>query len=98
MLVGETCLGRPQFVELIALFDTLFVHSNISEDSWIQGAKWGATADSLQATPGHCQPPSTQLDPMSGDARTPPDTDRRYLLSSGSRVRILPGALTCGND
>jgi len=28
-----------------------------------RGAKWGATADSFQATPGHRQPPSTQLRP-----------------------------------
>jgi hypothetical protein len=27
--------------------DTDFVHSNISEDNEIQGAKWGATADSF---------------------------------------------------
>ena len=61
------------------------------------GAKWGATAGSFQATPGHGQPPSTQLDPTSSYVRPPPGTHRRCLLSSGSRVRILPGALTCGN-
>jgi hypothetical protein len=59
-----------------------------------RGAKWGATTGSFQATPGHCQPPSTQLDPTSGYVRTPPGTHRRCLLSSGSLVRILPGALT----
>ena len=57
-----------------------------------RGAKQGATADSVQATLSHFQPPSTQLNPTSGDIRTPPDTHRRCLLSSGSRVRILPGA------
>ena len=58
-----------------------------------QGATRGATADNFRATLSHCQPLSSQLDSMSGDPRTPPATHRRCLLSSGSRVRILPGAL-----
>ena len=58
-----------------------------------RGAKQGAIADSVQATLSHFQPPSTQLNPTSGNVRTPPGTRRRCLLSSGSRVRILPGAL-----
>ena len=62
----------------------------------LQGATWGATADNFQAMLSHCQPLSSQLDTTSGDARTPPATHRWCLLSSGSRVRILPGALTCG--
>jgi hypothetical protein len=35
----------------------------------------------------------TQLDAPKGDIRRRPATARRCLLSSGSRVRILPGAL-----
>jgi hypothetical protein len=57
-----------------------------------RGAKWGATADSFQATLSHRQPSSTQLNPTSGHARPLPAIHRRCLLSSGSRVRILPGA------
>jgi hypothetical protein len=69
----------------VGIFDTIFLARTFTETMRVQGAKWGATADSLQATPSRCQPPSMQLDPTSGDVRTPPDTDRRCLLSSGSR-------------
>jgi hypothetical protein len=58
-----------------------------------RGAIRGATADNLRAMLSHRQPLSSQLDTMSGDIRPPPGTHRRCLLSSGSRVRILPGAL-----
>ena len=84
-------LRLPQPIRF--LIDIIFVHSNGLNASWVRGAKWGATADSFQATLSHCQPPSMQLDPTSGDVRPPPGTHRRCLLSSGSRVRILPGAL-----
>jgi hypothetical protein len=84
-------LRLPQPIRF--LIDIIFAHSNGLNASWIRGAKWGATADSFQATLSHCQPPSMQLDPTSGDVRPPPGTHRRCLLSSRSRVRILPGAL-----
>jgi hypothetical protein len=83
-------LRLPQPIRF--MIDIIFDHSNGLNASWIRRAKWGATADSFQATLSHCQPPSMQLDPTSGDLRPPPSTHRRCLLSSGSRVRILPGA------
>ena len=69
-----------------------FAHSNTSgvEDL---GARLGANDRSLQATPGNNQLALVQLDGSSSDIRRRTAMLRRCLLSSGSRVRILPGAL-----
>ena len=56
------------------------------------GARLGANSHSLQAIPGHCQLLSTQLSGLVGEFRRHAATVRWCLLSSGSRVRILPGA------
>jgi hypothetical protein len=92
-LVGQSRGGsrrrQPSATAISILFSLTRTLAKITRS---RGAKWGATADSFQATLSHCQPPSTQLDPTSGDVRPPPGTHRRCLLSSGSRVRILPGA------
>jgi hypothetical protein len=53
----------------------------------------GANDRSLQATPGHNHPASVHLDGSLSDTGRRAATSRRCLLSSGSRVRILPGAL-----
>src|ERR1700722_13002112 len=58
------------------------------------GAKLGANDRRLQATPGHDQLTSVQLDGSLGYTRRHTAMLRRCLLSSGSRVRILPGAPT----
>jgi hypothetical protein len=57
------------------------------------GATWGAAAETFRATPSHSQPLSPQLDITSGYVRHHQATQQMCLLSSGSRVRILPGAL-----
>ena len=54
--------------------------------------EWGANRDSIRATQSHSQPSSTQLNALPGDTRRRAAIVRRCLLSSGSRVRILPGA------
>src|SRR3984893_2828837 len=56
------------------------------------GAKLGANEHSPQATSGHSQPPPVQVNGLLGDARQYAAMVRWCLLSSGSRVRILPGA------
>ena len=67
-----------------------FEHERSREDL---GAKLGANGRSLQATPGHNQLTSVQLDGSVSYTRQHTAMLRRCLLSSGSRVRILPGAL-----
>ena len=57
------------------------------------GAKRGANSHSRQATPGHYQPLSVQLKDLPSHTRRHSATPRRWLLSSGSRVRVLPRAL-----
>jgi hypothetical protein len=54
----------------------------------------GANGHSSRATPGHSQRLSMQLIGPLSDTRQHAATLRRCLLSSGSRVRILPGALS----
>jgi hypothetical protein len=88
--------SRRRPLSAIALWMLFSFTRTLAKVTRSRGAKRGATADRFQATPGHCQPPSTQLNPTSGDVRPPPGTHRRCLLSSGSRVRILPGALVRG--
>jgi hypothetical protein len=71
------------------------VHFRLFEQEWSreeQVAKLGANGHSLQATPGHNQLASVQLDSSLGDTRRPAATLERCLLSRGSRVRILTGA------
>ena len=58
------------------------------------GARLGANDRSLQATPGHNQLASVQLDGSLSDTRRHTASLRPCLISSGSRVRILPGAPT----
>lgn len=60
----------------------------------ILGAKLEANSHSPQATPSHRQPSSMQFNGPLDDTRQRSATVRWCLLSSGSRVRILPGALT----
>ena len=57
-----------------------------------QGAIPGATGGRYQATQGDAPRQSVQLNGLQSDARRRTATHRRCLLSSGSRVRILPGA------
>ena len=71
--------------------DSDFTHSS-AENQADLGAKLGANSRSLQATPGHHQLLSTQLNDLTSDIGRHAATVRRCLLSSGSRVRILPGA------
>jgi hypothetical protein len=59
------------------------------------GAKLGANDRRRQATPGHNQLTSAQLEGSLGDTGRHAAMVRRCLLSSGSRVRIPPGALIC---
>jgi len=58
----------------------------------LRGANWGANGDRHRATPGHVQPVSVQLNSLSGHTQRLLTTVQVCLLSSGSRVRILPGA------
>jgi hypothetical protein len=53
-------------------------------------AKLGANRRSLQATPGHSQLTSVQLDSSLSDTRRHTAMLRRCLLNSGSRARTLP--------
>lgn len=85
--------GPPWFTETTALSILFSGTRTLAKITRSRGAKRGATAGSFQTTSGHCQPPSTQLSPTSGDVKVPPGTHWRCLLSSGSQVRILPGAL-----
>jgi hypothetical protein len=57
-----------------------------------RGAKRGANHAKYWATSGHSQPRNAQLNGTSGHTWPPLATVRMCLLSSGSRVRILPGA------
>ena len=57
------------------------------------GATQGATEGRRRATPSDAQLQKLLLDGSYGDVRRRPATVRMCLLSSGSRVRILPGAL-----
>jgi hypothetical protein len=57
------------------------------------GAKLGANDRNLRATAGHNQLTSEQLDGSLNDTARHTAMLRRCLLSSGSRVRVLPGAL-----
>jgi hypothetical protein len=59
-----------------------------------QGAIPGATGGRYRATQGDAPRQSIQLNGLQSDARRRTATHRRCLLSSGSRVRILPGALS----
>jgi hypothetical protein len=58
-----------------------------------QGANWGATDGRCRATQSDMVALFVQLDVSYSDVRLPPATHQRCLLSSRSRVRILPGAL-----
>jgi hypothetical protein len=62
--------------------EVLFVHSFLPGNN-----------HSFQATLGHSQLASVRLDGSVTDTRRRAATVRRCPLSSGSRVRILPGAL-----
>jgi hypothetical protein len=59
-----------------------------------QGAIPGAIGGRYRATQGDAPRQSVQLNGLQSDARRRTATHRRCLLSSGSRVRILPGALS----
>jgi hypothetical protein len=59
-----------------------------------QGAIPGAIGGRYRATQGDTPRQSVQLNGLQSDARRRTATHRRCLLSSGSRVRILPGAQT----
>jgi hypothetical protein len=59
-----------------------------------QGAIPGAIGGRCRATQGDAPRQSVQLSGLQSDARRRTATHRRCLLSNGSRVRILPGALT----
>ena len=48
---------------------TVVDDSNVSTANEIRGASWGANAGRHEATPGHSQPLSVQLDTTSGHAR-----------------------------
>jgi hypothetical protein len=61
----------------------------------ILGARLGANGRSIQATPSYRKPSSMQFNALSSDIRRHPAMAQRCLLSSGSRVRILPGARPC---
>ena len=61
-----------------------------------RGANWGATGRRHRAIPGHVQPRRRKKNCTSGHMWRLAATARRYLLSSGSRVRILPGAQVRG--
>jgi hypothetical protein len=65
---------------------------NFPSDAISLGAKLGASSGSPQATPAHAQLPSLQLNRLFSDVRQRRAMPQRCLLSSGSRVRILPGA------
>jgi hypothetical protein len=58
----------------------------------VLGAKLGASGQTFLATSGHNQPPSTQFNRFISIFRRHTAIVRPCLLSSGSRVRILPGA------
>ena len=64
----------------------------LAKASIIRGAKRGANTDRRCATSSDTQPQYRLLDDSLSDARRRPATVRMCLLSSGSRVRILPGA------
>ena len=74
-----------------------FVRSNISNGNEISGAKRGAIRGRRRATQGDAPGRSIQLDAAQSDTRRHPATVRRCLLSSGSRVRMLPGAPASAN-
>ena len=57
-----------------------------------RGANWGANDARYWATSGHSQRLLAQLNDTSGHIQPPLATARVCLLSSGSQVRILPGA------
>ena len=59
--------------------------------SWAFARLWGANSDRYGA-PGHVQLVSVQLNRLSGHTQRLLATVKVCLLSSGSRVRILPGA------
>ena len=65
-------------------------------DGKSQGAIPGAIGGRCRATQGDAPRQSVQLNALQSDARRRTATHRRCLLSSGSRVRILPGALLPG--
>ena len=65
----------------------------LTKVSRFRGASQGATRGRRQATPGDTPGQFVQLEASWSDAKRRPATLRRCLLSSGSQVRILPGAL-----
>jgi hypothetical protein len=56
------------------------------------GASWRANTGGHEATPGHSEPLSVQLDSTPGHAQRRPATARKCLLSSRPQVLILLGA------
>jgi hypothetical protein len=102
--VGEPCDGVVGGLDDLIDVDVEGLHPGRAQPTRIRsfehkrgrkdlGAKLGANDRSLQATSGHNQITSVQLDDSLSDTRRHTATLRRCLLSSGSRVRILPGAL-----
>jgi hypothetical protein len=68
---------------------TVVDDSNVSTANEIRGASWGANAGRHEATPGHSQPLSVQLDTTSGHARHRLTTAWKCLLSSGPQVQVM---------
>jgi hypothetical protein len=102
--VGEPCDGVVGGLDDLIDVDVEGLHPGRAQPTRIRsfehkrgrkdlGAKLGANDRNLQATSGHNQITSVQLDDSLSDTRRHTATLRRCLLSSGSRVRILPGAL-----
>ena len=58
----------------------------------VPGATWGAIIGRHRAIPGHAQPLRERKTARQAACSVFRRSPRPYLLSSGSRVRILPGA------
>jgi hypothetical protein len=79
MGVGTAWLGRPDYRTLAALTSSL-------------GAKWGASVDRHQATPGHVQPRKPQVNATQSHVRPRPATGGVCMACkrSGVRVSVAP--------
>jgi hypothetical protein len=90
---GQENVHGGSDTHLKTLIDAVFQSFEHQRSSQILGAKLGADSDRFQATPGHNHLSSVQLDGSVSHTRRHTAMLRRCLLSSGSRVRVLPGAL-----